>query len=163
MLGVVPVIAANRQITLPSFSHYSLPASLGVVLVAAGLVSLLSNRAVQTAAFGALIFLSALTHQGLGAAALREERTIAGFWQQMAWRAPSIAAGTTLLVQYPGVDYGTDSDVVWGPANFIYYPEAQAELPVRLQSWPRSQRTITPSILSPCARIHWRAPTAPTR
>jgi hypothetical protein len=132
VLGVAPVIAANRQITLPSFSHYSLPASLGVVLAAAGLISLLANRAVQTAAFSALIFISTLTHQGLGAAALREERTIAGFWQQMAWRAPSIASGTTLLVQYPGVDYGTDSDVVWGPASFIYYPEAQAELPVRV-------------------------------
>jgi hypothetical protein len=133
VLGVAPIIAANRQITLPSFSHYSLPASLGVALVVAGLVSLLAHRAMQTAAFSALIFLSTLTHQGLGAAALREERTIAGFWHQMAWRAPSIAQGTTLLVQYPGVDYGTDSDVVWGPANFTYYPEAQAGLPVRVQ------------------------------
>jgi hypothetical protein len=132
VLGVAPVIAANRQITLPSFSHYSLPASLGVVLVVAGLILQLANRAVQTAAFSALIFLSTLTHQGLGAAALREERTIAGFWQQMRWRAPSLEPGTTLLVQYPGVDYGTDSDVVWGPANFIYYPGTQAELPVRV-------------------------------
>jgi hypothetical protein len=133
VLGVAPVIAANRQITLPSFSHYSLPASLGVVLVLAGLVSLLAHRDMQAAAFSALIFLSTLTHQGLGAAALREERIVAGFWQQMAWRAPSIASGTTLLVQYPGVDYGSDSDAVWGPANFAYYPQAQAELPVRVQ------------------------------
>ena len=133
LLGLAPVIAANRQITLPSFSHYALPASLGVVLVVAGLVSLLTNRSIQAAAFSALIFLSVLTHQGLGAAALREERTIAGFWQQMAWRAPSIAAGTTLFVQYPGVDYGSDSDAVWGPANFVYYPQAQAEYPVRVR------------------------------
>jgi hypothetical protein len=133
VLGVAPIIVANRQITLPSFSHYTLPASLGVALVVAGMVSLLAHRAVQKAAFSALIFISTLTHQGLGAAALREERTIAGFWQQMAWRAPSIAAGTALLIQYPGVEYGTDSDVVWGPANFIYYPGTQAEFPVRVK------------------------------
>ena len=45
----------------------------------------------------------------------------------------SIAPDTTLLVYYPGIDYGTDSDVVWGPANFIYYPQRQDALPVRLR------------------------------
>jgi hypothetical protein len=133
VLGIAPVIAANRQISFPSFSHYSLPASLGVVLVVAGLISLLANRAIQATAFSVLILLSTLTHHGLGAAALREERTIAGFWQQMSWRAPSLDPGTTLFVEYAGIDYGTDSDVVWGPANFLYYPGAQAELPVRVQ------------------------------
>ena len=133
LLGMAPVIVANRQITLPSFSHYALPASLGLVFAAVGIVSLLSERRVQVALFSALIALSALTHQGLGASAVREERTIATFWHQMAWRAASIAPGTTLLVYYPGVDYGSDSDVVWGPANFIYYPQAQERLPLRLQ------------------------------
>ncbi|MFH1186011.1 MAG: hypothetical protein V1755_13385, partial [Chloroflexota bacterium] len=132
LLGIAPVIVANRQITLPSFSHYSLPASLGLVFAVAGLVALLSDRRAQTAVFSALFVLRALTHQGLGASAAREERTIASFWHQMAWRAPSIAAGSTLLVYYPGIDYGSDSDVVWGPANFIYYRQAQAQLPVRV-------------------------------
>ena len=133
LLGIAPVIVANRQITLPSFSHYSLPASLGLVFAVAGLVALLSDRRAQTAVFSALIVLCALTHQGLGASAVREERTIASFWHQMAWRAPSIAAGSTLLVYYPGLDYGSDSDVVWGPGNFIYYRQPQTQLPVRLQ------------------------------
>jgi hypothetical protein len=131
--GVLPIIVANRQITLPSFSHYALPASLGLVFSFAGLVSLISITGGQRALFAALITLSALTHQGLGTDALLEQRTIAAFWQQMAWRAPALAPDTTLLAYYPDVDYGTDSDVVWGPANFIYHPQAQTQLPVRVQ------------------------------
>ena len=132
VLGVAPVIVANRQIALPRFSHYALPASLGLAFLVMGLVALISNRQVQTAALSFLIALSALSHQGLGASAVDEERTVAAFWRQVAWRAPSIAPGTTLLVYYPGVDYGTDSDVVWGPANFIYFPHPQDRLPVRV-------------------------------
>ncbi|HSR20132.1 MAG TPA: hypothetical protein VLL49_04385, partial [Anaerolineales bacterium] len=86
----------------------------------------------RSAAWSLLIGLSVLTHQGLSSSALDEERAIAAFWQQMAWRATGIAPGTTLLVRYPGIDYGSDSDVVWGPANLIYHPEPQAGLPVRV-------------------------------
>lgn len=132
LLGVAPVIVANRQITLPRFSHYALPASLGLVFLVLGLVGLISNRRVQMAILSLLIGMSVLTHQGLGAAAVNEEHTIAAFWHQMAWRAPSIAPGATLLVYYPGIDYGTDSDVVWGPANIIYHPQKQNGLPVRV-------------------------------
>jgi hypothetical protein len=133
LLAIAPVIIANRQITLPRFSHYALPASLGVAFLFVGVVGLLSNRRLQAAVLTLLIALGALTHQALGAAAVDEERTIAAFWHQVAWRAPSIAERTTLLVFYPGVDYGTDSDVVWGPANWIYYPDKQDGLPVRVR------------------------------
>lgn len=132
LLGILPVIVANRQITLPRFAHYALPASLGLVFLLVGLISLLLDRKAQTVILGLLVGLSALTHQGVGAAALAEERSIAAFWHQMAWRAPSIAPETTLLVYYPGVDFGSDSDVVWGPANFIYHAGPQEALPVRL-------------------------------
>jgi len=132
LLGVAPVIAANRVITLPSFSHYALPASFGLALLLAALISLLADAGTQAVVVGLLIGLSVLTHQGLGAAALTEERTIAAFWHQMLWRAPTVAPGTTLLVFYPGVDYGTDSDVVWGPANVLYDPRPQASLPVQV-------------------------------
>ena len=50
----------------------------------------------------------------------------------MSWRAPSIASGTTLLAYYPGVDYADDTDIVWGPANYIYFPGPQTQLPVRV-------------------------------
>jgi hypothetical protein len=71
-----------------------------------------------------------MTHQGLGANALHEERTISSFWHQMAWRAPALASGTTLLVYYPGVNYADDTDIVWGPANYVYFRGPQQQLPV---------------------------------
>ncbi len=64
---------------------------------------------------------------------LHEERVIAGFWQQVVWRAPGIKAGTTLVVNYPSVNYAEDVDAVAGPANFIYFPEQTNQIPVVYQ------------------------------
>ena len=66
MLGVAPVIVANRQIALPRFSHYALPASLGLAFLVIGLVALISNRQIQVAALSFLIALSALITPGIG-------------------------------------------------------------------------------------------------
>lgn len=49
----------------------------------------------------------------------------------MSWRALDIKEGTLLVVAYP-FDYADDADVVYGPANFIYYPEKQTQTPVKL-------------------------------
>lgn len=130
VLGIIPVIVANREISFPSFSHYALPASLGLVLLIAGLASLISDLKVRALTTCVLILLCALTHQGLGANAANEERLISNFWQQMAWRAPSLTPGTTLLGYYPGLDYADDTDIVWGPADYIYFRSPQALIPV---------------------------------
>lgn len=130
VLGIIPIIVANREISFPNFSHYALPASLGLVLLICGLAALLSDLRAQAAVFGCLILLAALTHQGLGANAVREERIISSFWQQVSWRAPSLAPGTTLLAYYPGLEYGDDTDIVWGPADYIYHPDRQAAIPI---------------------------------
>lgn len=131
ILGIIPVIVANREISFPNFSHYALPASLGLVLLIAGLATLISDLRARTAVLGVLVLLAALTHQGLGASALSEQRIISEFWQQMSWRAPSLAPGTTLMVYYPGLEYGDDTDIVWGPADYIYHPDRQVAIPVR--------------------------------
>jgi hypothetical protein len=130
VVGILPVIAANRQITFPNFSHYALPASLGVALGIAGLVNSLDRPGLRAALALTALALAVLTLGGIGTSALREERAISAFWQQVAWRAPSLTRGTTLLVYYPGIDYGDDTDIVWGPADFIYYRQPQAGLPV---------------------------------
>ena len=148
LFGILPIIVVNREITFPNFSHYALPASLGLALAATGgLFSLASSR-IRAAAFCALVLLSVMTHWGLGTNALHEERIIANFWQQMAWRAPSIAPGTTLLAYYPGLDYEDDTDIVWGPANFIYYRQPQSRLPVSVSvSALTSDRTAINNVL----------------
>jgi hypothetical protein len=132
VLGIVPIIVANRQITFPNFSHYALPGSLGLAFLIIGLASGVSSPGLRTSFLSVAVLLSAMTHQGIGESAVHEERIIANFWQQMAWRAPSIAAGTTLLAYYPNLDYADDTDVVWGPANYVYHPEPQKVIPVHV-------------------------------
>jgi hypothetical protein len=42
-------------------------------------------------------------------------------WQQLSWRAPQIAPGTTLFLNLPE-EYGVQEDYeIWAPANLVYY------------------------------------------
>ncbi len=61
----------------------------------------------------------------------------------MAWRAPGIQAGTTLFVNYPGINYGDNNDAVDGPANFIYFPEQTNQIPVTYQFYALPQISST--------------------
>ncbi|HEX6033870.1 MAG TPA: hypothetical protein VFY83_05515 [Anaerolineales bacterium] len=128
--GVLPVIVANRYVATTAYSHYALPASLACVTVVAGITSLINSRNVQLGVASMLVLLAVLTHHTASLRVLHEERVIASFWQQVAWRAPGIKAGTTLFVSYPSVNYGEDVDAVAGPANFIYFPEQTNQIPV---------------------------------
>jgi hypothetical protein len=128
--GVAPIIAANRVVAFERFSHYALPASVAGVMFMVGLVYLLNDKRIRFGALALLVGLSALTHAALASRARSEQELIRGFWQQVAWRVPGLRAGAVLMVNYPGVDYGEGTDIVWGPANFIYYPESQKQIPL---------------------------------
>jgi hypothetical protein len=128
--GILPVILANRVITFERISQYTLPASLTGAVVVGGLLYSVFSRNFRLAAFSALVGMAVLSHQGLAAQTVVEEKTIADFWWQVSWRAPDIKSGTTLAVIYPDLNYLEGNDVVWGPANFIYYPDEQTKMPV---------------------------------
>lgn len=128
--GVLPVVLANRVVTFERISQYTLPASLAGVVFLSGLLHSVFPRTFRSALLAGLIGLAALSHHGLAAQAVNEEQIISGFWRQVVWRAPDIRAGTTLVAYYPGVNYAEGNDVVWGPANFIYYPQWQGRMAV---------------------------------
>jgi hypothetical protein len=128
--GILPVVLANRIVTFERISQYTLPASLTGVIVLGGLVYSISPRKLRMVLFSALAGLAVLSHQGFAARAVTEEKTISDFWWQVVWRAPDIKSGTTLAVIYPNINYAEGNDVAWGPANFIYYPEPQNQMPV---------------------------------
>ncbi|HSL44012.1 MAG TPA: hypothetical protein VK897_11315 [Anaerolineales bacterium] len=130
IVGVLPVIVANRYISMEVYSHYALPASLACVMTVVGVVSLLSSRNVRLGVASGLVLFAVLTHYTASLRVLHEERVIANFWHQVVWRAPGIKAGTTLFVSYPSVHYGEDVDAVAGPANFLYFPEQTNYIPV---------------------------------
>jgi hypothetical protein len=130
--GVLPVVLGNRSVSFGRFSHYALPASIAGVILLTGLVFSLKDQVVRKASMGLVISMAILTHQGLSAQVRTEMELINTFWWQMSWRAPDLRSGALLLVNYP-FDFSDDVDVVYGPANFIYYPEQQPTPPVELK------------------------------
>lgn len=118
--SLVPIIVMNRVVTIHAFSHYALPASLPLALIVVGGLAQISQAHVRTALALCLLTVSALSIHTYAFAVYREEQAISEFWRQFSLRAPGLAEGTTLLVNYPGVTYGEENDIVWGPANFVY-------------------------------------------
>ena len=130
ILGVGPVIMANRHVIFESYSHYALPASLASVTLVTGLVYCLKTNRLRMLVLSALVASAAMTHYAISLQTVYEEETINAFWWQVVWRAPGLREETTLFVKYPTFDYGADGDVVTGPANVIYYPEITNQIPV---------------------------------
>jgi hypothetical protein len=144
VLGILPVIMANRYINLDSFSHYALPASLASALFLAGLIHSWPSRAVQTSMVYAVILFAALAHYGISMSAVNEERAIEKFWWQVNWRAPALRPGTLLVIHYPSENIGDDGNGVVEAANVMYFPQPSAEIPVR---YPVAALTLGDSIL----------------
>jgi len=131
--GVSPVVLANRYVSFGGYSHYALPASLASVTAIVGIIFLIDSRNVRLGVVSVLVLLAVLTHYSASLRVLHEEQVIANFWQQLAWRAPGIKEGTTLVVNYPAINYAEDVDAVAGPANFIYFPEQTNQIPAVYQ------------------------------
>jgi hypothetical protein len=127
--GLVPVILVNRHVTLPDYSRYTLIASVGAVMLIALLIEGLARRGMQTAVIGILVSIAVLTHYGNTIRSVYETKATRNFWQQVAWRAPNIEDGVTLIASYPNSPLAEDY-FIWGPANFIYRPEKQSANPV---------------------------------
>ncbi|HRQ32969.1 MAG TPA: hypothetical protein PLM89_07685, partial [Anaerolineales bacterium] len=116
--------AANREVWFPSFSRYTLAASLGAAILIAAWVSGLSKPAARWGILAIFILASVFTHYGNGLQYATQTQRTREFWWQVAWRAPQFQINTTLIANIASVS--TEEDYfVWGPANFLYYPESQ--------------------------------------
>ena len=130
VIGVGPVITANRWVIFEGYSHYALPASLAVATLFIGMIYSLKSHFLRLIVLSGLVASAALTHYGISLRTVYEEETIKAFWWQVVWRAPGLNKETTLFIKYPTFDYGPDGDVVTGPANVIYDPEITNQIPV---------------------------------
>ena len=133
VVGVMPVIIANRYATLGNYSHYALPASLASAALLGGLVFSIISKRVRLGAMALLVLFAVLTQYSTSLRITQEETTVSNFWQQVVWRAPGIQAGTTLVINYPSVDFGQDIDTVAGPANYLYFPQMTRQIPATYQ------------------------------
>jgi hypothetical protein len=131
--GLIPVILVNRHVILPDYSRYTLASSVGVALLFAMVIDKISTRSMKLAVTGFFVAVAVLTHYGNAMRAVNETQATHDFWWQVAWRAPQIKEGTTLIASYPEGPASEDY-FIWGPANLLYYPEPQHadELKIKL-------------------------------
>lgn len=131
LLALLPVIVVNRHADFGDYSRYTLASAAGVgMIVTVFLLSIASAR-LRIALIAILVFIASFTHYANAAHAVEITENMRDFWWQVAWRAPDIQPGTTLVANYP-VGAIQEDYFVWGPANFIYYPEKQNEIPIQL-------------------------------
>jgi hypothetical protein len=145
IFGLLPVVMANRLVNFKAYSHYALPASLAAVILVVGLIHFLSSQKLQIILISLLVGIAALSHRGLAVKAADEQSVVRDFWWQVYWRIPNIQEGTTIAAIYPGIGYGEDADIVWGPANFLYYPQPQPgmdEVKYKLAATPLDESGI---------------------
>lgn len=130
IFGLLPVTLANREVTFPSFSRYTLASSAGAVMIILAALNDLANIKLRQIILLALVLFSVLTHYGNGYEHARWAEEYRTFWWQVAWRIPQMAGNTTLVAQYPAS--GTEEDYfIWGPANLIYSPVSANERKVQ--------------------------------
>ncbi|MCC6986641.1 MAG: hypothetical protein IT309_09435, partial [Anaerolineales bacterium] len=121
---LVPVILVNRHVTLPDYSRYALAPAVGVGILFSVIFERVSSVSLRAGLAAFLLGVSVLTHHGNAVRVADETEATRNFWWQAAWRAPKIEEGVTLIALYPGGSLSEDY-FIWGPANFIYYPEKQ--------------------------------------
>lgn len=144
VLGIAPVIMANRYINLDIFSHYALPASLASAVFLTGLIYSWSSRSMQNIMFITVVVFAVLAHFGIAANAVNEERAIEKFWWQVNWRVPALKPGTLLVINYPAGNIGDDGNGVVEAPNVMYFSQPSNEVPVR---YPVAALTFSDSIL----------------
>jgi hypothetical protein len=122
MVGLIPVIIANRQVEFINFSRYSLASSTGVAMMAVAGLHFITGQRVRQIIIAGFIVSAGMTHFANGAKGAKETASMNMFWWQVSWRAPQIRPNTLLITQYPEIIIEEDY-FIWGPANLIYYPE----------------------------------------
>jgi hypothetical protein len=127
--GLIPVILVNRHVTLPDYSRYALASSAGVGILFSVILEKINVPSLRAGVIAFLLGISVLTHHGNAVRVVDETEATRNFWWQVAWRAPKIEEGVTLIASYPGSPLAEDY-FIWGPANFIYYPEKQSNNPI---------------------------------
>ncbi len=130
--GLLPVTIANRHADFAGYSRYLLASSVGATMVVTALISWLGNYRLRIALVALLVFAAGLTHYANSVQAAVEWDALRNFWWQVAWRAPDIQDGTTLIAAYP-VGAIPEDYFVWGPANLIYRRAQQSTIPIEIK------------------------------
>ncbi len=127
LFGLVPVILVNRHVVFPDYSRYTLVAAAGGVICLVAIAQQLTRPAWRIGVLALLVFVATLTQYANSVQFARTNDDMRQFWWQVAWRVPQFDTKTTLIANYASGGAAEDY-FVWGPANLIYYPQAQNAL-----------------------------------
>lgn len=123
-VGGIPFWVTNLPIGLEfPWDRFTLPMMLGTSLLLIGLIELLVNANwLKVVILGIAIGLAAGMHVQNGNRYRREWDSQKLFFWQLAWRAPGIKPGTTILTSELPFVYFSDNSLT-APLNWIYAPE----------------------------------------
>jgi hypothetical protein len=122
LFALLPIDMAGRNVLFADqWDRYTLYASLGVAMVAGGVIFHFFREPYRKGLLLVLIGMSVVVHY-FSAAWYRDfwswQRDL---WQQMVWRAPELRPGTMLFAVLPFAGYEEGYEI-YGPANMVYYP-----------------------------------------
>jgi hypothetical protein len=130
ILGGLPVWSTNRQIIVGMWSdRFSLGLMLGAVILLAGIAGWLSQKSVQKAVFLGVFLALGIAFQIQNTAKYKLNWDAQkDYYNQLAWRAPELKAGTAILGNR--VPFGLSAEYSTGFAlNTIYTAQPAANLP----------------------------------
>ncbi len=122
IFSLAPIILGDRHVIFPDFSRFSLPGSVGAVIIIGGLLQAIQRERARIVVPVVLAGLAVMFHYGNSVTYANNWQAMRSFWWQVSWRAPQILPETVLVAQYSTGSINEDY-FVWGPANLIYYPE----------------------------------------
>lgn len=118
--GIIPIVLMNREITVESYSHYLLNILMASVPMFVALINWVRSKNLRQGILLGLIGFLIISNYSYSVRVVKEETTIAKFWQQVVIRSPRIAPDTTFLVSLPS-SYDVDNwDAIWAPVNYLY-------------------------------------------
>ena len=132
LFALLPVIVANRHADFGEYSRYTLASAAGVAMIITALIFAVNSSPLRMILVIFLTLVASLAHFANAARAAQETENVRSFWWQVAWRAPGIKPGTTLIASY-SISAIQEDYFIWGPANLIYYPEKQNQLPIEIK------------------------------
>jgi hypothetical protein len=140
LINVIPVVLANRDIRLTdTLDRYTLPASIGAVMVLVGVLYWTVRGSLRAWLLISLIAVSIFTHYNNAAYFANFWAMEKQLWWQLSWRAPDLKKNTVLIPALPAPYMLAESYEVWGPANMIYASHAD---PLRVVGESLSNETM---------------------
>jgi hypothetical protein len=131
----LPIVFGNRHVIFASYSRFSLPGSIGGVLMITGFIFMFYKNMTRLMAVSLLVGIAVTVHYANSIQFVNTWESMRTFWWQMVWRAPQIQPDTVLYTQYSNAGVSEDY-IVWGPANLIYAQEKTAPntIPLRVSA-----------------------------